>query len=104
MIFLHWTDRAGVTHMLRRVQELTAAEWSQLSLLRRQAQYAVGVLDASFDAPAVDQAPAHMMKMQLRMLLPQATDEEIATFEATAFIEARRFCYTYRLQLADVCQ
>jgi hypothetical protein len=80
---LQWMDQAGTARPLRQPGDLSAAERSQLDLLRRQVGYAIAVLDAGFDAPALSQAPPNMVRMMLRILLPSVAKHQIATFDTT---------------------
>src|SRR3954452_6274834 len=80
---LEWTDHAGVTHPLRLACHLSAAERQQLNLMRQQFQLSVIVLDVGYHAPIIEQARPNMMRMMLRILLPNVENEEIATFDLT---------------------
>ncbi len=78
-----WTDRVGIPHRLRLVDELATHERSLLNVLRQQTRLGALVLEAGYQAPAIRQASPNMMRMMLRILLPHVADEEIATFDST---------------------
>src|SRR5260221_4937690 len=78
---LQWTDQASTAHQLRPASDLSATERGQLNLLRQQVGYVAFLLDASFTAPAIGQARPNMMRVMLRLLLPNVAEKEIATFD-----------------------
>jgi hypothetical protein len=78
---LHWTDHTGVSHQLRVAQALSPAERDQLDILRQQVRYTAHLLDSGFNMPVVAEAPPNMVRMMLRILLPNVAKEEIATFD-----------------------
>jgi hypothetical protein len=79
----HWTDRVGVPHRLRLAHELTANERTFLNILRQQTRLGALVLEAGYHAPAISQAAPNMIRMILRILLPNVDDDEIAAFDST---------------------
>lgn len=78
-----WTDRMHVTHSMRPARDLSIPERELLTILRQQTANAVLLSEAGFHVPALSQAPPNMMRMMLRILLPQVADEEIAAFDST---------------------
>ena len=80
---LQWTDRVGVPHRLLLAHELSTWERELLTILRRQTEIAVLLLVAGFRTPAISQAAPNMLRMMLRILLPNVADEAIATFDST---------------------
>lgn len=78
---LHWIDQAGTAHQLRLADDLIPAERQQLDVLRQQFQLSAFILDAGYPAPTVAQARPNMMRMVLRILLPNVAEQEIATFD-----------------------
>ena len=76
-----WTDRMGVPHRLRLVHELAAHERGLLNVLRQQTRLGALVLEAGYHAPAIRQAAPNMIRMILRILLPNVDDDEIAAFD-----------------------
>jgi hypothetical protein len=51
--------------------------------MRQQIRYTADLLDTGYRAPAIVAAPLNMMRMMLRILLPNVAKAEIATFDAT---------------------
>lgn len=80
---LQWTDRTGAPHRLRLARELSTDERQLLAALRQQTGFIVLLLEAGYDAPAVRQAASNMLRMMLRILLPNVADKEMATFDTT---------------------
>jgi hypothetical protein len=80
---IEWTDRIGVIHSLRVSQDLSAAECRQLNVLRQQFDLSKIILDVQYNAPVIALAQPNMMRMMLRILLPNVDKEEIATFDLT---------------------
>jgi hypothetical protein len=80
---LQWTDRAGVPHRLLLAHELSAQERTFLNVLRQQTGISSLLLEAGYRTPAISQAAPHMMRIMLRILLPNVADDEIAAFDST---------------------
>jgi hypothetical protein len=78
-----WTDRMGITHRVRPAHDLSARERELLNVLRQQTRLSALVLEAGYHAPAISQASPNMLRLMLRILLPQVADEEIATFDSS---------------------
>ena len=78
-----WTNNTGVPHCLRPACDLSPPERRLLNVLRQQTGISVFLLEAGFYAPGISQALPHMMRMMLRILLPQVADDEIVTFDST---------------------
>jgi hypothetical protein len=80
---IEWTDCTGVTHALRTSHDLTPAERQQLTIIRQQFNLSMIILDVQYTAPVVAQARPNMMRMMLRILLPNVAEDEIAAFDTT---------------------
>ena len=77
-----WTDRRMSRIACARRYDLSMRERHLLNVLRQQTGVSARLLEAGYRTPAISQAAPHMMRMMLRILLPQVADEEIAAFDS----------------------
>jgi hypothetical protein len=80
---IEWSDRAGVRHQFRLAPDLSANERRLLDILHQQTGIVTFLLQHEYLPPVNSQAPPNMLRLMLRILLPNVDNEEIATFDLT---------------------
>jgi len=75
---IQWTDRSGVMHRLRSLEEIPETDAQQCINICRQFQYMHILLVAGSAAPALERARPTLISMMLRYLLPDLDAELIA--------------------------